>query len=190
MPELCIVVEGRSDVAILRALLPGPMARRFQFFAGQGRIGLPTLGRNILVHEGNPVLLVMDAGTFSQSAADEARGMARAALRQFSDEDHSDAFAFVPEIEVIFFEAAPILTRRGIDPSRLERGLDRPKLILGEELKKAGQTLEGFVEGLAEEDLADLRGGPQAGRFLQVVERLASSAEREELARASAADHV
>jgi hypothetical protein len=187
MHELCMVVKARTDVAIIRALLPRPTDRRFRYFAGEGRIGLSTIGRNILVHEGNPVLVVMDALTFDPETAWEKVGMARMALRRFSSEDYSDAFAFLPEIEVVFFEAAPILLRRGIEPARIERGLDRPRLILGEELERLGETFDGFLKGLTEEDIEALRRGPQAGRFLDVVERLVSSSGREELARATSA---
>ncbi len=188
MAEVCIVVEGRSDVAILRPFLARTIGRPFRFFASGGRNGLATIGRNILVHEGNPVLVAMDADTFDAASAAEACGMVRAALRRFSSDDLSDAFAFIPEIEVIFFEAAPLLIRRGIDPAQIERGLYRPKLVLSEELTLLGQTLESFVKGLTDEDIDDLRGGDQASRFLQVVEHLVSSADRETLVHPAAGD--
>lgn len=177
MTDICVVVEGRSDVAILRPILNKTIGLPFRFFVGEGRLNLVTIGRNILVHEGNPVLVVMDAKTFDVPTGEETCGMARMALRQFSSEDWSDSFAFVPEIEVIFFEAASLLDRRGVDPAVVERGRYRPKATLTEVLNGLGQTLRAFADGWTDEDIADLRDNSQAGQFLRVAERLVSAAD-------------
>lgn len=69
--KLIIVTEGKTDVLIIRALLNKELTAGMRFFAGQGRESLVTLGRNLLVHEGGPVLLVMDFSTAELQFKDE-----------------------------------------------------------------------------------------------------------------------
>lgn len=60
---LKVIVEGLTDAKILRAILGEALSKKVQIFAGQGRASLATVGRNILFHEGGPVLLVRDSET-------------------------------------------------------------------------------------------------------------------------------
>ena len=64
--SLYIVVEEPADAHIIRGILGKELAGKLRFFAASGRLSLATVGRNILVHEGGPVLLVMDADTRNQ----------------------------------------------------------------------------------------------------------------------------
>ena len=82
MNNLTIVVEGRLDAILLRRLFSKYEAIPLRFYAAQGRESLATLGRNILVHEVRPVLIVMDADTLDLRRAVEHCRMVEVLLRR------------------------------------------------------------------------------------------------------------
>lgn len=60
-PSVTIVVEGQRDAQVLRGLLDDSQLKRTRFFAAQGNLSVGSLARNILVHEGSSVVVVVDA---------------------------------------------------------------------------------------------------------------------------------
>ena len=133
MNNCSVVVEGRQDVILLRALLRGRADVSFRFYASGGRASLATVGRNILVHEGGLLIVVMDADTLDPSQADTSCRLIESALRRFSPDERFDVFAFVPELEVVFFEVPTVLTRRFgpevVSLPVIERGCFEPKEV-------------------------------------------------------------
>jgi len=84
MIEITLAVKGRSDVILLRRLLSELMNCSFRYYAGEGRVSLATLGRNILVHEGCPLMIVEDVedlrrGTQAQKLISAVESLASAA---------------------------------------------------------------------------------------------------------------
>jgi hypothetical protein len=176
MNNLSIVVRARSDAILLRRLLSKRESIPLQFYAAEGVISLATVGRNILVHEGAPVLVVMDAETYNPRKAKEECGLVEMLLRRFSAEEDSAAFAFVPELEIVFFEAPSVLVRSFgpeiVSPSTLERGQYQPKTTLRGILQGAGISRESYFKQLGVEDIDELRRGNQLSRLIEVVEGL------------------
>jgi hypothetical protein len=170
-PALTIVVEGSSDVELARAILGPELAKQVRFFTGRGKISLASLGRNILVHEGGPILVVMDADTTNQQMADEQKGMVRLALSRFAADGDYDVFQFVPTIEVVFFEApeALRLLNRAVPDSTLRQGLLIPKVTLTAIQGEDQSITAGPIGARAGEALA---AGKQASSFRKAVQRL------------------
>jgi hypothetical protein len=122
-PGLKIVVESRDAARIIRVIVGKELADRLSIFASQGRAALATVGRNVLFHEGGPVLLVMDSDTLDPRLTSELESMNMAAMSgavasgvQIPASGDSAApqfkvFTFVPAIEVVFFEAPQALDR-------------------------------------------------------------------------------
>jgi hypothetical protein len=185
MTDITLVVEGRSDVILLRGLLGDLTNCSFRYYAGEGKVSLASLARNILVHEGGPLLIVMDADTLSPSKAEEESAMVRILLRRFSAASDSDVVAFLPTLEVIFFEAPGVLARRfGSDQIKepvIERGLYRPNDTLGELLSLAGLSKENYFRTLTSQDIEELRQGAQVRKLISAVEALAASTEASDM---------
>jgi hypothetical protein len=177
MNNLTFVVEASSDVILMRGLLRAETGVSFRFFAGQGRMSLASLGRNILVHDGGPLMVVTDAETLNPSRAKTDSRMVEAALRSVAPNQQFSAFAFVPEIEVIFFEAPDVLARKFgsevVSPAVIDRGHYASKDTLRRILQGAGISQESYFKELTDDDLAELRQGDQAAKLLAVVEGLA-----------------
>lgn len=73
MITLSIVVEGPSDETLLMQLLDQQSHCRFRFYVSGGRVALETIGRNLLVHQGGALMIVMDSDTFNPAKAEEER---------------------------------------------------------------------------------------------------------------------
>jgi hypothetical protein len=141
--KLLVVVEGKTDATAIRAILGADLARRARVFAAQGRTSLVTIARNPFFHEGGPVLIAMDADTTTAHRVEEQKALTRAAVESLIPGSMNgvdrgvEVFAFVPEIEVIFFEA----------PAALERllGEPLPPAAVEERLLIPHKTLEALL---------------------------------------------
>jgi hypothetical protein len=137
--KLLSVVEGKTDATAIRAILGADLARRARVFAAQGRTSLVTVARNLFFHEGGPVLIVMDADTTTAHMVEEQKALTRSAVESLipgsmNGRDRGvEVFAFVPDIEVIFFEAPLALERllgERVPPAAVEEGLLIPRKTL------------------------------------------------------------
>jgi hypothetical protein len=179
MPDSCIVVvEERLDAVLLNRVIQRALSIKARFFTGDGLISLASLARNILVHDGGPVFVVMDAETTNGDMVAEACAMTRMALGHVSSDDAFDVHAFVPQLEVVFFEAPHLLRRRldaHVHDLELELGRFSPAQTLNVLLARSGRDLESFVRELDDCDLDALLAGPQLSRFISAADALFSS---------------
>ena len=177
MYNLSIVVEGRDDAELLRNVLPTDELTAVRFFAAGGRISLSTVARNILVHEGTPVLLVMDADTLNPDSAEEARQYTKAMISHVANQVPADVFSFMPEIEVIFFEAPEVLAAalgRQLEKAELLQGITSPKRTLGLLLKQAGgnPAIADLLTRMDANGIDFLHKGKQMAAFIEAFQRL------------------
>lgn len=188
-PCLKVVVKGPSNAQILRAIAGKELASRFRVFAGQGRTSLATLGRNLLVHEGGPVLLVMDSDTLNPQLTAELKSITLLALRGVVSSGvqtpegapllprQFQVFTFVPEIEAVFFESPDALDRllgKKPPPEKVREGRLAPKETL-RELLRSGNGRRDYPELLAELDQQTrdaLLLGKQAKALREVLESM------------------
>ncbi|HEX2079904.1 MAG TPA: hypothetical protein VHG08_19460 [Longimicrobium sp.] len=136
-----------------------------------------TLARNLLVHEGGPVLVVIDGDTIEPDKVVEERELTRATLRVLADDSQFEVFVFAPQLDVAFYEAPSILLRhlgwegRGAE---LELGLVDSARRLRMLLEQRGLNREEFYRGLCDEDIDELLRGPQMTRLIAAAEALLS----------------
>jgi hypothetical protein len=179
MCDSCTVVaEELLDAVLLNRVIQRALSIDARFFTGDGQIALTSLARNILVHDGGPVLVVMDAETTNGDMAAEACAMTRMALGHVSPDDAFDVCALVPQLEVVFFEAPGVLRRHlgaHVHDLELELGRFSPAQTLNTLLARSGRDLEFFVRELDDCDLDALLAGPQLSRFISSADTLFSS---------------
>jgi hypothetical protein len=175
MSSIILVVEERSKVSLLRGLLRNLTDVSFRIFAAGRQMSQASLARNIIFHEGGPLMVVMDADTLDPSQARGACQLVETAIRNVSPDDRFAVFAFVPELEVIFFETPEVLLRKVgpecVNASIMDRGCLQPHASLQEILQRANMTQPSFFEELTNEDLDELRQGEQASKLIAAVER-------------------
>jgi hypothetical protein len=150
-----------------------------RFYASQGKVSAVTVGRNILVHEGGPVLLAIDSDTLDieRQREDEATALAAIEVAYATDfitmQPLFKVFTFRPCIEVVFFEAPKALERlleKQVDERTIEEGRARPKQLL-QELYGAKESfwLEKLIRQIDEPMQDLLRQGEQATRLREMV---------------------
>jgi hypothetical protein len=164
--QLIVVAEGKTDVLLIRVLLSSENRERMRFFAGQGRESLVTLARNLLVHEGGLVLLVMDIATAERQIQDQLLAQAMRALSSVGAPGTFQVFPFIPEIEIVFFEAPDTLERvlgTSLPAKTLEEGRTKPKATLTRLLAEAKiSDVDSLIRKLDQEAIESLTRGKQA----------------------------
>jgi hypothetical protein len=78
--KLRIIAESPSDIHFIRKLLYRELVSEMKFYASQGKVSAVTVARNILVHEGGPVLLAIDSDTLDIERQREYEATALAAV--------------------------------------------------------------------------------------------------------------
>lgn len=139
MRKVIIVVEGKTDELILKAVLPQDLQGKVQFVVGSGRYSAQSIARTILAYERQPVALVLDADTTDESKVKEQVAYFQKALGEVASDVPYQAFIAVPEIEIILFESKPWLEKlvqRIISQEEWEYAQTMPK-----------KTLERFLGG-------------------------------------------
>jgi len=187
--RLKVVVEGPTDAEIIRAILGKELARKLRFFASQGRASLATVGRNILVHEGGPILLVMDSDTLNPQHTAELQSMIMVAmsgaitsgvqLPAFPTSSPAEfmVFTFVPEIEAVFFEAPEAVERavgKNVPKDKVKEGRLMPKRTLVELLNEAKppRSYQTIIAAMDAEIGQAIASGKQAKALRAMVESM------------------
>ena len=181
---LSIVVEARTDADIVRAILGKELSRRVRIYAAQGRVALATVARNVSIHEGGPVLLVMDSETrdpqlSAQLSATNTAAMSGGFTLAGVGTNSSDGlealgkvFAFVPEIEVVFFEAPLAMQQvlgKKVSAEKIKQGLLAPRST-AKELLAETHTAQNLNDALKAVDPKVLLTSKQAKSLKDTVE--------------------
>ena len=121
-----LIVEGRSDAVILRKLLGEKIPTPFRFFASQGRMSLTSLARNVLVHEPDPVVIILDADTATASKAESEQANA---LESMYPSTRYRVFAFTPSLDKVIEDVVrKEFSESNIPPEKLEQIRAHPQV--------------------------------------------------------------
>lgn len=186
-PRLTVICEGKTDTRLVRLLMAHELRDGMKFYASQGRVSLLTLARNLIVHEGGPVLLVMDADSTNPHVKRELEAVATAAMGGAAGDGMLRAapglfsvFLFVPEIEVVFFEAPTALERvvqKPIGNESIKEGLTAPKSMLAKLTNDSpALAVDLLSRKIDEEGIELLRNGKQATAFRETLNNLLQQA--------------
>jgi hypothetical protein len=178
--KLRIIAENLSDIHLIRKLLYRELTSHMKFYATQGNVSAVTVARNILVHEGGPVLIATDSDTLDIEMQREYEETALATVEAAYAKDYvmtqplSKVCTFRPSIEVVFFEAPnalELLFGKRIDERTIEEGKARPKQLLQKLCGiKDPLLLDSFLIQKIDLRMQDLlRQGEQATRLREMV---------------------
>ncbi|MGV7207580.1 hypothetical protein ACLB1G_06980 [Oxalobacteraceae bacterium A2-2] len=98
-----LVTEELPETRLLRCLLDGTPLQKARYFAGQQRLAVTTLARNILLQEGIPVMVVLDAND------DDPVELEQLQLRLLSTPAFGvpySTFVFIPSLRAVAQEVA------------------------------------------------------------------------------------
>ncbi len=159
MKRAYVVTEGKTDVAILKSLLPPNLVDQTGFVAGSGSYSAQTLAQSLLVAKQRPVALVVDADTEDVLSVQEKKDFLHEALNQVSPGVPFGVFVAVPEMEIVFFQEKPLLEKalhQSFSPLEWEMSKSGPKKFL----KLNNQDSETLLPTLDPQTLGTLRQHP------------------------------
>ncbi len=157
-----IIVEGFSDVEILRALLPPELVSACHFMPTAGRSTIVSVARTYLIKNHTPTAVVLDTDTLEPTLIAETVQTTRHLMGAVAGETPFDIIYCVPHIEAIFFEDTTALQRVFPQFSSafiLQFAKTQPKDQLEVLFQKGGgpKTLKAFLDELTSDDIEKLR---------------------------------
>jgi hypothetical protein len=106
-----IVLEGESDLAIVRALLPDKIQAASEFIALGRRSNITSVARTVLVKHREPVAVVVDMDSLDVATIREKYLTTEQLLRAVSGGTPFKVIPCIPALEAIFFEVPQMLQR-------------------------------------------------------------------------------
>jgi hypothetical protein len=157
-----IIMEGQTDAAILRALLPPELLKACHLMPTAGRSTLVSVARTHLIKHQAPTAVLLDTDTLDPTIIAERIQTTRYLMGAVAGDTPFDIIYCVPHIEAIHFEDTAALQR--IFPHfgnvfLLQFAKTQPKDQLELLFQKGGgpRTLNAFLNQLSSEDVEKLR---------------------------------
>lgn len=163
MTRAYVITEGKTDIDILKKLLPQSSIANVEFMSGSGSYAAQSLARTILSVRGHPVALVLDADTMDDQAVQEKRAFLYQILHPTQASVAFEVFIAVPQIESIFFYDKSVFERIvGHISSDAEWMLAQaqPKKYLEENVPEHEPLVYAVLAKLTEQDIEKLRRHP------------------------------
>jgi hypothetical protein len=157
-----VVVEGNTEVLILRAVLPPQLVNEVALVAAGGRSNLTSTARTLLVTRRKPMAVLVDTDSTDESVIRERWQSTHELLREVSGGVRFKVILLVPSVEIVFFQAPGGLKKEfGHEPSSETLLLARtnPKEALEQLLKgrKGPGTLSELLDALGDQEVEALR---------------------------------
>ena len=157
-----IIVEGRTDVAILRALLPPELVNACNLMPTAGRSTIVSVARTHLIKNHAPTAVMLDTGTLDPTIIAETIQTTRHLMGAVAGDTPFEIIYCIPHIEAIFFEDTTRLQRvfpRFSHVFILQFAKTQPKDQLELLFQKGGgpKTLNAFLDQLTSDDVEKLR---------------------------------
>lgn len=171
-----VVAESQRDVDLLQRILPPAVSQDVSFVAGGGIEGVQSMARSLVTTRPWPVAIVINADSWDPEAVRLRRDSVADVVGSVAGRVPVQVIVAVPELEVVFFQAAATLTRRYPDVATKSYVFEVAKenvrtafrlLDPGTSYDKIHQKL--MVE-LKDEDLADLRKTQVVSELTQFLE--------------------
>jgi hypothetical protein len=157
-----IFMEGQTDAAILRAILPPELVNACLLMPTTGRSTLVSVARTHLIKHRTPTAVLLDTDTLDATIIAERIQTTRYLMGAVAGDTPFDIIYCIPHIEAIFFEDTTALQRIFPQFSNvfiLQFAKTQPKDQLELLFQKGGgpKTLTAFLDQLTSDDVEKLR---------------------------------
>jgi hypothetical protein len=157
-----IIVEGLTEVALLRALLPSDLVNGCNLMPTAGRSTIVSVARTHLIKNHAPTAVMLDTDTMDPTIIAETIQTTRHLMGAVAGDTPFDIIYCIPHIEAIFFESTSALQR--VFPQFrnvfiLQFAKTQPKDQLELLFQKGGgpKSLSAFLDQLTSDDIEQLR---------------------------------
>ncbi|MGL4554457.1 MAG: DUF4276 family protein [Gemmataceae bacterium] len=151
MTRIYLFVEGQTDAAFLRRVLPAEATQGVEFVVAGGRSRIRSLARSYLVQRRIPVAVLMDADSVKPEVVEERRAETEELIRMAAGGVPVKVVVAVPEIEAWFFAAPEVIERVMGEPVPAEWvyfGARDPKGVL-EQLSQRAEAKWDITQAIA-----------------------------------------
>jgi hypothetical protein len=177
MKRVYVLVEGASDAAFLRRILPEQALSSAELVVAGGSSGIPSLARSVLVRRKSPVAVVMDSDSVDPDVIEERQQSIEDLIRAADASVPVKIVSAIPAIEAWFFAAPETIERtigQKVSAELLSLGKRDPRGVLrqlAENNNKSWNTDEA-ISALDDHDIERIRTIPEVAElstFLQEV---------------------
>jgi hypothetical protein len=157
-----IIVEGLTDVTILRALLPSEVLAASNLVPTAGRSTIVSVARTHMIRHHAPTAVMLDMDTLDPTIVAETIQTTRHLMGAVAGDTPFDIIYCMPHIEVIFFEDTAMIQRIFPKFGNVfipQFAKTQPKDQLELLLQRGGgpKTLSAFLDQLTSADAEKLR---------------------------------
>lgn len=159
--KVYLLVEGDSDAAFLRRLLPAEIQPEITIVTVGGRSNMSSKARSLMVLKRKPVALVVDTDVMEKDAVAQRTEALEELVRSATAGVPYKIIFAAPEIEAWFFDVPEALERlsgKKLSPEQRELAEVRPKEILAKLFNGQGPlSVEQLTGQLTEAEIQTLR---------------------------------
>lgn len=175
-----VLVEGPTDLAFLRRILPDDLLDDVQFVNTNGKGGMASLARSLLVVRNSPVVVLTDADSFNTDAIEERRQSTEALIRAANAAIPVKVVTAVPEIEAWFFAVPEMLEKllgQQISAEWLAIGQRDPKGVLERLAAATGKKwdVNQAISALSADDVEKIRAIPEVAELVSFLHEMQAS---------------
>jgi hypothetical protein len=102
--KVTIALEGKSDLAIVKALLPSAQLDACRFLVTDGGSTLVSVARTFLIKHHQPIVIMLDTDTMDPASIAETVTTTRHLMGTVAGQTAFDLIYCTPHVEMIFFE--------------------------------------------------------------------------------------
>jgi len=179
MRRVYVLVEGPSDAAFLRRILPKEVLSGAEIVNAGGSSGIPSLARSLLVRRQCPVAVVMDSDSVDPDVIEERQQGTEDLIRAADASIPVKVVVAIPEIEAWFLATPETIERmvgQKVSEEWLSSGKRDPKralIWLAEKNNRSWDTNQA-ITALDDQDIQRIRAIPEVAElsaFLQETQQ-------------------
>ncbi len=106
-----VVVEGETDIVILRTVLPAELLEEVFMTPAGDRSNITSIARTLLVTRRKPVAELVDTASVDERIIRERRQTTQELLKAVAAGTPTKVILLIPSIEAIFFASEDLLSR-------------------------------------------------------------------------------
>jgi hypothetical protein len=147
-----VVVEGATDAALVRAVLPPDLQKEVAITVAGERSNPTSIARTLLVTRRKPVAILVDTDSVDERRIQERAQIIQELIQAAAAGVPTRVILFIPHSEAVFFQAQGLLSRLFGEPLP-----EDVRLLAGTSPKEALERL--FAQGRGPRDLHALLDG-------------------------------
>ncbi|HUY87954.1 MAG TPA: hypothetical protein VMV10_04385 [Pirellulales bacterium] len=177
MKRAYLLVEGASDAAFLRRILPEEALRDVELVNAGGSSEIPSLARSLLVRRRRPVAVVMDSDSVDPDLIEERRQSTEDVIRLADASVPVKVISAVPQIEAWLLAAPDKIERivgEKISEEWLALGKANPRRALASLAEKNQRRWDTnqAINALDDEDIKRIRSIPEVEELSAFLEEM------------------